>query len=31
MKADEVAKNVKHYLQLQDFSKEEHEYILSRT
>ena len=31
MKADEVAKNVKHYLQFQDFSKEEHEYIFTRT
>lgn len=31
MKADEVAKNVKHYLQFQDFSKEEHEYIFART
>ena len=31
MKSDEVAKNVKHYLQFQDFSKEEHEYIFTRT
>ncbi len=31
MKADEVAKQVRHYLQFQDFTKEEHEYIFTRT
>ena len=31
MKADEVAKSVKHYLQFQDFTKEEHDYIFART
>ena len=31
MKADEVAKQVKHYLQFQDFTQAEHEYIFART
>lgn len=31
MKADDMAKQVKHYLQFQDFTREEHEYIFSRT